>query len=365
MTTQGKPGGPWTHRLMVYGFTALFAVLVHWLLGFIIRDIGSWPGPNYQEIQARIIDQNLLQELASLRAQIEETNRAVATRKQRQTVLRDSTSNSERTMNQLLELQKLTLQKGVTPSPEEVRALAQSQSLFLQNQERYQEMNDQIAALSQQLDDLQARERDRQTLINEQSPAVQTEYSHQLSRHQWKLAALKLAVLLPLLALAVWLFLTKRTALYAPLIYGLGLALVVRMALVMHEHFPKRYFKYILVVAALLLVARILVYLLRAVAYPKLDWLLKQYREAYEHFLCPVCGYPIRRGALKYLFWNRRSLRRLTVPPTAGAIPEEPYVCPVCSTRLFEPCERCQAIRHSLLPACDHCGAEKPVGAAR
>jgi predicted RNA-binding Zn-ribbon protein involved in translation (DUF1610 family) len=182
-----------------------------------------------------------------------------------------------------------------------------------------------------------------------------------MSRHQLTLAALKLAVLVPLLALGVWLFVKKRNALYAPLIYGFGLAVIVRVALVMHEHFPRRYFKYILVVIALILVGRILIYLLRAVAFPKPDWLLKQYREAYEHFLCPVCSYPIRRGALKYLFWNRRNLRKLVFPATAGPLPEEPYVCPVCSTRLFEECESCHHVRHSLLPSCDHCGAEKPV----
>src|SRR5688572_14294022 len=116
-------------------------------------------------------------ELASLRTRIEETNRAIANWKQRQTVLRDSTSNSERTMNQLLELQKLTLQKGVTPSADEVKALTESQRLFLANQEKYQEMNDQIAALSEQLNELQAQERELQSRIAAQTPAVQTEFN--------------------------------------------------------------------------------------------------------------------------------------------------------------------------------------------
>jgi hypothetical protein len=252
----------------------------------------------------------------------------------------------------------------VTPSPEELLALSQSQRLFLTNQARYQEMNDQIAALSEQLNDLEARQRGLQQKIDARQPAVQQEYSRQQSRHQLRLAGLKLAVLVPLLALAVWLFLKKRTGLYAPLIHGFGLALLVRVLWVMHEHFPRRYFKYILILVALALVGGILVYLLRVLAFPRLDWLLKQYREAYEHFLCPVCGYPIRRGALRYLFWTRRSLKRLAVPISAGALPDEPYVCPVCSTRLFEPCERCKAIRHSLLPACDHCGAEKDLRSA-
>jgi hypothetical protein len=38
--------------------------------------------------------------------------------------------------------------------------------------------------------------------------------------------------------------------------------------------------------------------------------------------------------------------------------------CPMCATKLFEECPSCHAIRHSLLPACEKCGAEKaPVAA--
>jgi hypothetical protein len=361
MASTRKNAGPWTHRLLIYCFTGLFTILVYWLLGFIVTDIATWPGPDYQQIERRMLDQSLTQASASLDAQVEEANRAIANRKQRQEVLRDSTSNSEKTMNQLLEVQKLTLQKGVTPTADEVKALSESQRLFLTNQTKYQEMNDQIATLSEQLSNLQARQRDVLNKIEAQRPAVREEYNRQQARHQWKLAALKLAILVPLLVVTVWLSFKMRASLYAPLVYGFGLALLVRVILVIHQHFPTRYFKYILTTVALLLVGTILVYLLRALAFPKLDWLLKQYREAYEHFLCPVCGYPIRRGALKYVFWTRSSLKKLAAPTSNGTMPEEPYVCPVCSTRLFEMCESCKGIRHSLLPACDHCGAERPM----
>jgi len=321
----------------------------------------AWP--RLQGAEKTILNQTLVEKLASLQSQIAETNRAIASRKQRQQVLRDSTSNSEKTMNQLLELQKLTLQKGVTPSAEEVKALAESQRLFLANQAKYQEMNDQITTLSEQLGDLENQQRAAQKTLDEQRPAVRDEYDRLHSRHQFKLATLKLAVLLPLLGVAVWLFLKKRAKLYAPLIYGFGLALICKVTLVMHEHFPRRYFKYILIVAALLLVARILVYLLRSIAFPKLDSLLKQYREAYEHFFCPVCSHPIRRGPLKHRFWTRTSLKKLQLSETAASAADEPYICPVCATPLFEECPVCKHIRHSLLPACVHCGAEKPLQA--
>ena len=360
MTSPRKNAGPWTHRLLIYFFSGLFTILLYWLLGFIVTDIATWPGPDYQQIEKGLVDQTLFSESASLQAQSDETGRAITNWKGRQAVLRDSTSNSEKTMNQLLEIQKLTLQKGVAASADEAKALGESQRLFLTNQTKYQEMNDQIATLSEQLANLQTRQRDVQNRIELHRPAVQEEYNRQQFHHQLRLAAFKLAVLVPLLGVAVWLLFKMRKSLYAPLVYGFGLALLVRVVLVIHQHFPTRYFKYILITVSLLLVGVVLVYLLRALAFPKLDWLLKQYREAYEHFLCPVCAYPIRRGALKYLFWTRNSLKKLAVPTLDSTLPEEPYVCPVCSTRLFETCESCKGIRHSLLPACNHCGAEKP-----
>ncbi len=355
--------GPWAHRALVYLFSLLFGLLVYWLLGFLVGDIATWPGPNYRQIEQSMLDPQVTQELAALKSQIEETNRAIADHRQRQSVLRDSASNSEQTMNRLLELQRLTLQKGLKPSGDELAALAESEKLFLDNQRKYQEINERIASLSEQVRELESRQRAAQKRAEAQREPISREFDRQHARHQLKVAALKLSLLTPLLVLAVWLFLKRRGGLYAPLIYGLGLAVLVKTLMVMHEHFPRRYFKYVLIVMALLLVARILVYLLRLAAFPRADWLLRQYREAYERFACPICAYPIRRGPLKYLYWNRRSLKKLNVPLAAEGATDEPYTCPACGTRLFEECPACKRMRHSLLPICSQCGAEKPLPA--
>lgn len=354
--------GPWTHRLLIYGFTALFALLVYWLLGFVVRDIGTWPGPDYQQVQAKMVDSTLVQTNDTLKRQIADTNRDITSNRERQRVLRDSTTNSERTMNQLLELQRLTLQKGnQAPSPEEVQALAESQKLFLENQRRYEEINERIRTQTDELQSLEARLREVAERIQAQSIPANLEFQRLLLQHQLKLAAAKIAVLLPVLALAAWLFLRKRNTLYAPLIYALGIAVLAKALAVLHEHFPARYFKYLIIIVGLVLVTRILVYLLRMVAFPKRDWLIKQYREAYDHFVCPVCSYPVRRGPMKYLAWSRRGIRKLSVLPENPNQKEEPYTCPVCATPIYEDCAACHNIRHSLLPICTHCGAKKDI----
>jgi len=364
MKTAQSPRGPWTHRLLVHAFSVLFGVLLYWLIGFVLRDIGTWPGPDYTALERALVDAPALREADELKGGIEEVSRLIGEQQQQQTLLRDSAANAERTMNQLLELDRRTLERNTQPSPEDTQALIRSRGLFLTNQTRYQELHERISALNAQLRELEARRRTNQALLEAQRRPVQAEYQRLQGRHQLQIAAVKLAVLLPLLAAAVWLFLRKRTSLYAPLIHGLGIVTLVRVGWVMHEHFPRRYFKYVLIGAALLLVVRVLSYLLRMTAHPRADWLLRQYREAYEHFLCPVCRYPIRRGPLKYLFWDRRSLKKVTALAASGAAgPDEAYTCPVCGTRLFEECAACRGIRHALLPACSRCGADKPVGA--
>lgn len=359
VNVQPKSKGPWTHRVLVLVFSLLLGVLVYWLLGFIVDDLGSWPGPVYEEVEKRLLDQDLVQQSKELQAQIAEANRSISEQKDRQKVLRDSTDNSERTMNQLLEVQRLSLQKGVALTEADQAALAESKQLFLANQKRYQQINEQIAQLNDRLRELESKHRGIEKQLEEKRQVVNEEYRSLATRHQLILAALKLAVLVPLLAAAVVLLLKKRSSLYAPLFYASGIALLVKVGLVMHEHFPTRYFKYVLILAGLGIVARILVILLRMAAFPKKDWLLKQYRDAYERFLCPICDYPIRRGPLKYTFWSRRSLKKLNLPLQSPPESDEPYSCPVCGTRLFEECPSCHAMRHALLPACAQCGAEK------
>lgn len=355
-----SPQGPWLHRFLLYLVAVAFGLLIYWLLGFVMRDITTWPGPDVAIIEQSLLDPQQRADLEDLHRRMATTRRAIQADRQRQAVLRDSTGNSERTMNQLLELQRLTLQRELTPSPGELEALAESQRLFLAHQTRYQEINDRIATHNEELEALEENSRSLELGLAAQRSLVQEEVRRRHARHQWRLAAVKLLVLLPLLAAAVVAFVRFGSGLYAPAVHAFGIAVVIQMGWVMHEHFPRRYFKYVLIGVALVLAARLLFHLIRLRAFPRPDALLKQYREAYEHFQCPICAYPIRRGPLKFLFWNRRSIRRLHPGPDPAATSDEPYVCPVCATRLFEECGDCHATRPSLLPACPRCGNERP-----
>ena len=123
----------------------------------------------------------------------------------------------------------------------------------------------------------------------------------------------------------------------------------------MHQHFPSEFFKYVAIGAAIVIVLAFLVHLIRMLAAPKRDWLLKQYKEAYSHRRCPVCAYPIARGPHQSAVWKRRDSASIG-EVADDATPESPYTCPACGSGLFAECAACNAIRYTLLPFCPHCG---------
>lgn len=358
--TKTPQSGSWTVRWLIRLFTVLFGLLVYWLLGFFIDDIGHWPGPDYSTLEEQMLAPELTQQSRQRGEQLEEVRREITAQQARQVILRDSTSNAQTTMNQLLQFQQLSLEKGVTPTEQEQLALAESQQRFLTNQKQYQQLTEEISRLQEQQRGLEAQQRDLESQLQIAREPVRNEYQRLARRHDLWLASIKLAVLTPLLILGVVLFLRQREGIYMPLFAAFAVAVAAKVMLVMHEYFPARYFKYILIITFLIIVTKALLGLLRSLAFPRREWLHKQYREAYEAFLCPICNFPIRRGPLKYLFWTRRSIRKLHVP-VPGTEADAPYCCPACGTSLFAECRQCHQIRHTLLPTCEHCGATDAV----
>lgn len=360
MSTSPRPKGPWFNRVVIRAFTVVLGILIFWLLGFFVDDIASLEGPNYEPIETKHLDKGLVEKKTAQEARLEELNRQIDNQKESQRLLGTSSQNLQQTLGQLLDLQKQGLEKNGVVSGEEQANVTSSLKLFLENQQKYQDLNQSISGLAQQKQTLEDEKQKLDTLLeNERKPARQ-EFEKLSENHRWKVALLQLAVLIPLLGIGAVLAVKKRGSIYYPLYLTFGGAVLVKVGLVIHEYFPSRYFHYILIGALIFAVARLLIHFIRATAFPKVQSLLKQYREAYECFLCPVCEYPIRTGPRRFLFWTRRTVNKLVVPnPVKEA--EETYVCPACGTSIFEECPECHQIRHTLLPHCGHCGGEKSV----
>ncbi len=360
MPTAGNSRGTGLHRFAIRVFTVVLAVLVYWLLEFIVKDIRAIPGPDFAAIEQRYLDPQQVARLADYDQELARLARTIENQLQKQRVIGDSSRNLQETISQLRELQRLSLEKSLALSEADQAALSNSLNLFLENQRKYQELS-QLQA--ETLDRQQQRVQERDSLAGEldrQRESARKEFQSQLDRHRFWLACLQLGILLPLLALAAILVVRLRGSIYFPLILACGTATLVEVALVMHEYFPKRYFKYVLVGGLLVAIGALLVHFIRTIAFPKAASLRRQYREAYERFLCPVCDYPIRSGPRRFLFWTRRTVHKVQMPAESGT-QEELYVCPDCGTTLFEECPSCHKVRYSRLPHCQHCGSEKPL----
>jgi predicted RNA-binding Zn-ribbon protein involved in translation (DUF1610 family) len=358
-----KPAkGAWGLRTLIRLFTVILGVLIFWLLGFVVKDIKSVKGPEYAKIELKHLDQALLEKKKELNRQIGGLERDISHKNDQKRLIGDSSENLLRTINQLMELQKLSLQKGLSFSDAEKANLAASLSNFLENQKTYQGLNQGIADLTSKKLRMEEDRRQIDQEINKAKEPARKEFEKQYESHRLRLAFFQLLILVPLLLGAGILLLKLRASIYFPLFLAFGGATLVKAALVIHEYFPSRYFKYILLLALLGVVARLLIHFIRTVAYPRKDWLRRQYREAYESFMCPVCEYPIRTGPRRFLYWTRRTIHKV-LPRGDAAEKPGPYSCPSCGAHLFEECPSCHQIRHALLDYCEHCGAEKEVAA--
>ncbi|MBP6333020.1 hypothetical protein SDC9_47774 [bioreactor metagenome] len=351
------PKGPWFQRFLINFFTVVLAVLVFWVLGFLMEDIESIEGPRYRDVEARFVDGDLVEKSKRLAEEIAATGREMDAKREEMRILSDSSSNLQSTISQLIELQKLTIQKSLSLPEAHSANLSESLAGFLESRKLYQAHSAELSGLSERKRKLESERLKLDKTIEEQREPARKEYERLAEKHNLRIAAFQLAVLLPLLAAGGYLAVRKRGSVYFPLFLAFGGAVLVKSALVIHRYFPTRYFKYFIVLGLLAAVVRILVTIIRIVAFPRAQWLTKQYREAYERFLCPVCEYPIRTGPRKYMFWTRRTVNKVPLSGETGE--EKPYTCPACGTSLFEQCGACGGLRHSLLPFCLHCGAEK------
>jgi len=346
MKTPPASKGPWINRFAIRFFTVILGVLIFWLLGFLVDDIQSIKGPQYDRIEKRHVDQGLVGKKAALEKQLAELSRQIDNQKETQRLIGDSSRSLQQTINQLLGLQRLSIEKNIAFSATEQANFTTSLNLFLENQKKYQALNQTIADLLRRKHRLEDEKRQAEEQIEKQRKPARKEYERLRKKHRLKLAFFQLGILIPLLGVAGVLIIKKRASIYFPLFLAFGGATLLKVGLVIHEYFPTRYFKYILIVALLLTIGRILIHFIRAIAFP------------YERFLCPVCEYPIRIGPRRFLFWTRRTVNKIVLPNEHGA-DEEPYTCPSCGTTLFEECSSCHKVRHALLPHCGHCGEEK------
>lgn len=352
-----KAKGSWGIRFFIIVLGAVLGVLLFWLLSFIEQDIGNLEKPDWKEVRAEFVDKSLDDQKETLQKTIESLSRQINTCNEQSKNLENSTRNYQNTINQLLPIQKQSVEQGVPFPAESLKALTSAQAAFLDNQKRDQDLNKQISDLTLARQEKQAE----LVVLTEKLKPLEEElkegWQDRLDAYKWKVAAIKLAVLLPIFVAVSIVFMKYRTSAYWPLVWAAFAASFIKVALVCQKYVPKPYFRYIAILVIIAIVLRLLIGLIRTIVAPKKDLLLKQYQQLYDKCLCPVCSKPIRTGPLRYIGGLKK---KMPLPNTATdqLTAQQPYTCPSCGTGLYHKCENCGSTRHTLLPYCEHCGHE-------
>jgi len=226
MKADTKSKGTWIHRFAIKLFTLILAVLIFWTLGFFVDDIRSIPGPNYSSIEQKYLDKGLVKERRDLDDQIADLTRQIDNQQEKQRVVGDSSRNLQQTINQLIELQKLGMQKNIAFSDTEQANFTGSLNLFLDNQRKYQELSQTVSDMLERKQEL-IRERDQtEQQIEKQRKPARAEFNTLSRKHRLKLALFQLAILLPILAAAAVLIIRKRQSIYFSMYLAFGAATI-------------------------------------------------------------------------------------------------------------------------------------------
>jgi hypothetical protein len=325
---------PWVLRWTIRLLSVLLLFLFVWLQGFLIGDIDDMEGPDLQAVENKYVGPELLRSERELTQQKKELERAISRQQEIKANRREAMSVAQQTWNQIVQEHRRELDAGRQPTKELSSTLAETQERYLRATATVEEANNEVGELQQRQHALIIEEESLAGSLTDRRDNARRAYTRLWDAHRWRVAAVKLAFVVPIFLLSSWLVWKRSNAIFRPMILALLLSSFYWLGVVMHQHFPAEYFKYIGILAAITIVVAFLLHALRTAAKPQDDILLRRRREAYHSSRCPECAYPI--------------------PQEKGGA----MSCASCGASLFSECPDCGKIRHHLLPHCRHCGAE-------
>ncbi len=339
----------WKIGLLVNAALVVLTGMFLMLYGFVLHDVREIPVPDSGPYRLKYVEPELTGRQREIDTQLRQCNSELAQCNESNRNFDKTAETLQRTIKQLLDAKAES--KLVEPALNE----------FLSIQQRQAENNRKILQLTETKQALENEAGGIRKQVSEQEERGWKEYRAAYERYQMRFAFSQLAILVPLLLLSCYLCYRYRGRLPFKVLLAFAAATLIRTGLTMHQYFPSRCIKYVMIGAVIAILIWFVVHLLRLQIKPKIEYLLKKYREAYHFFVCPICNYPIRNSVRRFLFWTPRSLAKETVPTVRPNSDNGVYVCPNCGERLFEKCSVCGKVRHALLPYCEHCGAEKQV----
>lgn len=362
--TSVAPPAPPTTRGSRFGAFTLATILTFlwiWLLGFLLDDVGRVRPVSYQELFEAGMPAELLEEVAETDLEVRTLERKISRQEQIQRDLQRDMETSGEVMRQMMDLQRLALEKGNAPSEAERDALATAQETFLSSQAQYREANEEIQSANATLFALQGR---RSALVSRKDAAeapIRKAYQAKVRTRALIEACVRLGILIPLFLVAAATVRKRWRHPWRPIYLSVLVATFWTLGYEMFEQFPAEYFKYIAIVTAIAITLAFLSWIIRKATSPSPSLVLARNRAAYMESVCPVCAFKLSRTPIQAAPSTKRR-GRVPHEPVGPLAPEGrvDFSCPSCGTGLFEACGECSGPRHSLLPFCEGCGAEAP-----
>ena len=148
----------------------------------------------------------------------------------------------------------------------------------------------------------------------------------------------------------------KRGSIYQPFNWAALVATFWMVWLVMWDHFPRDFFKYVAILAAIGILGAFL------------GWTIRSSSRSHAR---PRCSSAIARGvpkpslprvrlpdfarsAFQQAVWTKRGPKLHGEAP--GQTESSRYTCPSCGEALFDQCGDCGEVTQTLLPYCSACG---------
>ena len=191
--------------------------------------------------------------------------------------------NAETALTKIADLQRLSIEGAGKPSEVDRQAMENARSRFYTAQDEYESANETITTLNDERHQLKQSIASIDAELRQFKNKSQAEYNDARRSHDLKIASLKLAFVVPLLLLAAWLVKKKRGSIYQPFNWAALVATFWMVWLVMRDHFPRDFFKYIAILAAIGILGAFLIWAIRSSARPRKATLLKRHREAYQN----------------------------------------------------------------------------------
>lgn len=337
--------GTWSIRLGLYLLTIVLAIFSFWLLGFVLDDIRSIRPPDYEY---KSLSESYGKK-TNIQKELDALNEKLNNRRESMDLQSSASAGLQKTIEELKD------------DPSRKEELNEKMNEFIEAQKKYQEINHELKMLVESRDRLESELREINSIIAAKEYSTAEEKQKLNHSFKLKLAFWEFLVLIPLTIIVAFLLYRKKNSSFFQIYLAFFISVVLHLCLASHRYFPSQYFKYLALGACIIIILGLMYYLIKLITKPKPNYLQFQYRQAYERFLCPICEYPIRIGALRYLYWNRRSAERCLSSVRSQNVVEpltEPYICPSCGTELYHKCPHCEKITQSLMPYCEHCGAE-------